>query len=150
MMSKGYGENVVRLYNLYHEILMDHYRNPRNRGLCTTANFQSEEYNPSCGDRIQFAGCIDKYKVVTITFNGSGCVISQATASLLCEQMKNKVITDILGLDKDFVISMIGMQLGPIRLKCALLPLTALQAGIASHQYVQKNGSINACSIDQS
>lgn len=126
--------------NLYQEILMDHYRHPRNRGICDAADFLSERLNPSCGDQIQFAGRITEGSITTLCFDGRGCVISQATASMLSESLKDKPIEDILGLDKDFVLSMIGMQLGPTRLKCALLPLQALQAGIVQYQGAEKRG----------
>jgi len=119
------------MINLYQELLMDHYRHPRNRGTINNSDFTSVQHNPSCGDSVKFMGCIHKNKVTSLAFNGAGCVISQATASLLSEKTLNITVNDILVLDKDFVLRMIGMQLGPIRLKCALLPLQALQEGLS-------------------
>lgn len=121
------------MMNIYQELLLDHYRYPRNRGSLATPDFFSKQYNPSCGDKIQFAGHISSELVKELVFEGEGCVISQATASMLTEVAKGKVLHEIKVLDKDFVMRMIGMQLGPIRVKCALLPLIALQEGIATY-----------------
>ncbi len=118
---------------MYQELLLDHYRYPRNRGSLATPNFFSKQYNPSCGDSVQFEGCISGKMIKKVVFKGQGCVISQATASMLSEVAKGKVLHEIKALDKDFIMRMIGMQLGPIRVKCALLPLIALQEGIATY-----------------
>lgn len=120
----------VPVFNLYQEILMDHYRNPRNRGKIEGANFCGEQKNSSCGDEVLFTGNIAHNVLSAITFEGKGCVISQATASIIGEYACNKTVDEILSFDKDFIVGMIGMQLGPARLMCALLPLMALQKGI--------------------
>ncbi|SRR5437870_13512292 len=122
-----------QMFNFYQEILMDHYRNPRNNGVIDVSDFRSEQRNSSCGDEVLFTGIIDDNKLINVCFKGKGCVISQATASLLSEYSKNKSLEAILALDKDDLIAMIGMELGPVRLLCGLLPLTALQMGV--HQY---------------
>ncbi len=119
--------------NIYQELLLDHYRFPRNKGELIAPDFTSKRLNPSCGDRIQFTGHIQDGLVKKLNFEGEGCVISQATASLLTEKVKEKILGDIIVLDKDFVQHMIGMELGPIRLQCALLPLLALQEGIITY-----------------
>ncbi len=125
--------------NLYQAILFDHYKNPRNCKKLQNADFTSGSYNPSCGDSISIQGCVKNNKITNSAFTGSGCVISQATASILIEFIHNKLLTEIQALDKNAVLTMIGMQLGPMRLKCALLPLQALQEGIAS--YCQEKNS---------
>jgi len=122
------------MMNIYQELLRDHYRYPRNRGSLSTPDFFSNQYNPSCGDSVQFSGSISGEIIKKVVFEGKGCVISQATASMLTEVVKNKVLHEIHLLDKDFIVRMIGMQLGPIRIKCALLPLIALQQGIAAYK----------------
>lgn len=122
------------MMNIYQELLLDHYRYPRNCGSLSKSDFFSKQYNPSCGDSVQFAGCISKEIIKKVVFEGQGCVISQATASMLTEVVKNKILHEIHLLDKDFIMRMIGMQLGPIRIKCALLPLIALQEGIATYK----------------
>ena len=122
------------MLNLYQEALMDHYRHPRNRGQLARPDFKSGQFNPSCGDKVSFQGSIEGQKLTNLAFEGSGCVISLATASILTEQVKNRSLADILNLDKDFILGMIGIDLGPTRLKCALLPLEALKTGIKNYQ----------------
>lgn len=116
--------------NLYQEILMDHYRHPRNRGSLANPDFSSASHNPSCGDSVQFEGRVQDGMVTALAFEGKGCVISQAMASMLTEKLMGKTVSEILALDKEYVIGILGMQLGPTRLKCALLPLQALHEGL--------------------
>jgi nitrogen fixation protein NifU and related proteins len=122
------------MLNFYQEILMDHYRNPRNNGVMDVSDFRSEQRNSSCGDEVLFTGIVDDGTLMDVRFKGKGCVISQATASLLSEYVKNKSLESILVLDKDDLIAMIGMELGPVRLLCGLLPLMALQSGIKDYK----------------
>jgi len=122
------------MLNFYQEVLMDHYRNPRNNGIIDQCDFSAEQRNSSCGDEVLFTGIINDNVLASVLFKGKGCVISQATASLLSEHVKNKPLDDILTLDKDNLIAMIGMPLGPVRLLCGLLSLTALQCGIRNYK----------------
>jgi nitrogen fixation NifU-like protein len=122
------------MLNLYQEILMDHYRNPRNHGIIAGADFSAEQRNSSCGDETRCTGIISENRLGNVLFQGKGCVISQATASLLSEYAQNKPLDALLDLDKDDIIAMIGMPLGPVRLQCGLLPLMALQNGIRDYQ----------------
>lgn len=115
---------------MYKTLLFDHYQTPRNKGIMDSPDFSSQRANPSCGDIVSFQGKIELEIVIAIAFSGTGCVISQATASLLGEYALNKPISHILLLNKDFIEELIGMQLGPLRLKCALLPLEALQTSL--------------------
>jgi nitrogen fixation NifU-like protein len=119
---------------LYKAILHDHYQNPRHRGELSVADFNSYQHNPSCGDSISFQGTVNEHNQLTnIAFNGTGCVISQATASLLSEHVLNKSIEYIQTLDTKHILDLIGIKLGPTRLRCALLSLEALQQGISLH-----------------
>ena len=120
--------------NLYQEIIMDHYRNPRHHGTLTPHDFYAERRNSSCGDEVTFTGVIKDNVLVDVAFKGKGCVISQATASLLSERVVGMPLDDILGLDNDALLGMLGMQLGPIRMLCALLSLAALQSGIGEYK----------------
>jgi len=115
---------------LYRDILLDHYNNSCNRKILSDADFIAQAHNTSCGDSVVLYGKIKQHILLDLTFTGSGCVISQATASLLCERVKNKDIASIRALDQEFLKSMIGISLGPVRLKCALLSLDALCEGI--------------------
>jgi nitrogen fixation NifU-like protein len=121
------------MLNLYQEVLMDHYRNPRNNGIIDQCDFRILQRNSSCGDEVVFMGIIKNNIFVDVAFQGKGCVISQATASIVSEYVKNRPIDEILALDKDALTDMIGMQLGPVRLLCGLLPLMALQSGIKEY-----------------
>ena len=124
--------------NLYKELLLDHYRYPRNRGEIPAADFSSGEHNPSCGDSVCFQGTINNGSISKLMFTGQGCVISQAAASLISEQCAEKQITEVLKIDADQLQAMIGMQLGPMRLKCLLLPLEALHKGLVNYEQSQK------------
>lgn len=120
--------------NVYQEILMDHYRNPRNHGILAHPSFCAEQRNSSCGDEVTFSGIIADNILVNVVFQGKGCVVSQATASLLSEKVRGMLLDDILDLDNDDLLAMLGMQLGPVRLLCALLSLVALQRGIREYK----------------
>lgn len=121
--------------NIYQERLMDHYRNPRNRGfkLPQAADFTTGQYNPSCGDSIALQGIINDQILTHLVFEGAGCVISQATASLLTEYAIGQRLDTLKTLDVDALLAMLAIPLGPTRLKCALLALHALQGGIETY-----------------
>lgn len=122
------------MLNFYQEVLMDHYRNPRNNTRLKKHDFCAQQRNSSCGDEVEFTGRVSEGKLVEVAFQGRGCVISQATASLLSEKTMNMVLTDIMLLDKDYLIAMLAMPLGPVRMLCALLSLRALQNGIEEYK----------------
>ena len=115
---------------MLHEHLVEHFKYPQNRKRIAEPTFTAESYNPSCGDRIVIDGVITNDTLTNIGFNGSGCVISQATASMLTEHCLGKPITDILSLSKNDILGMVNIELGPTRLKCALISLEVLQKGI--------------------
>lgn len=119
------------MHSLYQERILDYYRNPRHRGKLESPDFSSGMANPSCGDAVCLQGTIKGERVELCVFEGKGCVISQAAASMLCEQAIGKTITEIESMDAAFMQSLIGMQLGPTRLKCALLALEALKKGVS-------------------
>jgi nitrogen fixation NifU-like protein len=127
---------------LYQEELMDHYRYPRHRGTLEHPDFVSGEHNPSCGDSISIQGKIEAGRVSALVFEGKGCVISQATASMLCIAMQNQTVESIMILQPEYICTLIGIELGPMRIKCALLSLDALQNGIKEYQ--KKRGIDNA------
>jgi len=122
------------MIHMYQELLLDHYRNPRNRGALKSPDFSSGMANPSCGDAISMQGIMKGDQLEQCFFEGKGCVISQATASMLTEQAIGKPVADIMAMNAHSMQTMIGMQLGPTRLKCALLPLEALKKGIQELQ----------------
>src|SRR5271157_5867794 len=102
---------------IYQEALLDHYKNPRNKRKLSSPSFTTDHNNPSCGDRIVMTGLVDNMHLTELCFDGSGCVISMATASMLTEHCVGKPIQEILKLSKDDILALIGINLGPTRLK---------------------------------
>jgi nitrogen fixation protein NifU and related proteins len=119
---------------LYREELLDHFRYPRNSGVLVDAQGRSEVLNPSCGDQISLEIKVDNDRVSEIAFQGKGCVISQASASLLTEFAKGKTVKILEALTKDDMLSLVGIELGPTRLRCALLALEGLQRAIVQYK----------------
>ncbi len=117
--------------NLYQQELIDHYKNPRNQGTLPDADFTSDEHNPSCGDKIQMTGTLDGDRITALAFTGFGCVISQAAASLLTELSVGKTGAEVQAFNAQTMQELVGIPLGPTRLKCALLALQALHQGLA-------------------
>lgn len=118
--------------NLYKDRILDHYRKPRNFGRIVKPDASYEEGNSLCGDRIgmevQLKTEDSKPKTIKeVRFWGEGCAISQASASMLTEKVKGKSLDEIKKLGKEDILSMLGIELSPARLKCALLPLEVLQ-----------------------
>ena len=116
--------------NLYQELLLDHYKNPRNRGELENPDFKTKKYHPSCGDIISFSGIMQDGTLTALKFMGSGCVLSQGTASFLTEYAVGKTSKELLKLDKEGLQTLLGISLGLLRMACILLPLQALQDGI--------------------
>lgn len=122
---------------LYQDALMDHYRNSRNRGALEHADFESGQDIPSCGDSVIMYGRVKDGRLVAISFEGAGCVISQAAASMLTQKVLGQDLHAIMKLDADFMRKLVGIALGPTRLRCALLPLEALQKGVQEYLNAQ-------------
>lgn len=125
--------------NIYKELLTDHYKHPRNKGKLRNSNYSSKHYNPSCGDAISFEILVQDGIVADVAFDGYGCVISQATASILGEYIKGKTMHDVAAITAEQIQELIGLQLGPLRLRCALLPLQALHALVQDYFKQQGN-----------
>ncbi len=119
---------------LYREELLDHFRYPRNRGTLSAANGSSEVLNPSCGDEIAMYIKIADTRLSDIAFTGKGCVISQAAASLLTQKVNGLTLDEIEALTKNDMLSLVGISLGPTRLRCALLALESLHKAIAHYR----------------
>jgi nitrogen fixation protein NifU and related proteins len=117
--------------DLYRELIIDRYKNPQYRGHLDPHQIAFEDENPLCGDHIHVELQVDDSGLVTAAaFEGHGCAISQASADLLMESVVGKNIEEIKQLTKDFVLEMLGIDLGPVRLKCALLSLKVVKAGV--------------------
>jgi nitrogen fixation protein NifU and related proteins len=117
--------------DLYREQIIDRYKNPHHRGKLEPNDISYEDDNPLCGDRIRIDLRVDeKNHIKEATFSGHGCSISQATADLLVESIIGKDLEEVKTLTKEDVLDMLGIQLGPVRLKCALLSLKVVKAGV--------------------
>ena len=118
--------------DLYREVILDHYKNPRGHGVIEGADASAEGFNPLCGDEVsiyvQFAP--DGETIDEVKFSGRGCAISQASTSMLMEMAKGKTALEIAELPKEELLEEIGIPLTPIRLKCALLGLGVLKVAL--------------------
>jgi nitrogen fixation NifU-like protein len=115
---------------LYREYILDHYKNPRNFGELETRDAEFEDRNPLCGDELGVHIRLDGDRISEIRFHGHGCAISQATASIISEELVGKTVPEIAKLDRHFVVEEIGIDLSPTRLKCGLLGLKVAQGAL--------------------
>jgi nitrogen fixation protein NifU and related proteins len=115
---------------LYREAIIDHYKHPRRKGHLEHPDIHYHDHNPFCGDEITIELIVQDGTVVDAAFDGRGCAISQATASMLMEEIVGKSTEELKQLDKESILTMLGIELGAVRLKCALLPLKVLKAGL--------------------
>ncbi len=115
--------------NLYRENILDHYQHPRNHGMLPDPTISFEDSNPLCGDKIRMDLKVKEGIVEDVKFSGKGCAISQASASMLTDEIKGRSLEEVKKIDKDYILEMIGIPLGPSRIKCALLSLKVLKAG---------------------
>jgi nitrogen fixation NifU-like protein len=117
---------------LYREVILDHYKNPRGHGLLENPDAQAEGQNPLCGDEIavsvKFAA--DGETIEDVGFEGRGCAISQAATSMLTELVKGRKAAEVAGLPRDELLDEIGIPLTPVRLKCAILGLGVLKVAL--------------------
>jgi nitrogen fixation NifU-like protein len=117
--------------DLYREIIIDRYKTPHYRGRLDPHDIAFEDDNPLCGDHIAVTLRLDGDKRVSAAaFDGHGCAISQASADLLMESIVGKTLDEVKALTKQNVLDLLGIELGPVRLKCALLSLKVLKAGV--------------------
>jgi nitrogen fixation NifU-like protein len=117
--------------DFYREIIIDRYKNPQMRGELDPHDYSYEDDNPLCGDELRIDLRVDEQKRITeASFTGKGCAISLASADLLVESIVGEPLDEIKGLTKEDIIELLGIDLGPVRLKCALLSLKVLKAGI--------------------
>ena len=115
---------------LYREVILDHYKNPRSHGLLEDADAQAEGQNPLCGDEISVSVRFDGDTIAEIGFEGRGCAISQAATSMLTELVQGRTAQDVAAMPKDELLEEIGIPLTPVRLKCAILGLGVLKLAL--------------------
>ncbi len=120
--------------DIYREIILDHYRNPRNKGKIENPDVVIHDSNPLCGDQIDIFLKVEEGQIKDIKFDGKGCAISQASASMLTEMVMDKPLTTAKDISKDEILENIGLtNLGPARIKCALLSLKVLKMGMVKY-----------------
>lgn len=117
--------------DLYRDFILDHYRNPRNAGALDAPDATFEDINPLCGDKVRMDLRIRDGVIEDVKFKGRGCAISQASTSLLTEEIKGKRIEDIDRIGKEDVLANLGIKISAARLKCALLGLKVLKQALA-------------------
>lgn len=114
---------------LYKENILDHYKNPRNYGEIENPDISYFDTNPLCGDELQLQIKVKDGKAEDVKFKGKGCSISQASASMLTEMILGQDMEEVKKIGKKEILDAVGLQLGPSRIKCALLSLKVLKAG---------------------
>jgi nitrogen fixation protein NifU and related proteins len=118
--------------DLYREVILDHYKNPRGHGVIEDADAEADGQNPLCGDEVSIYVAFgeDGETIDEVKFSGRGCAISQAATSMLMEMTKGRKATEVAALDKDELLAEIGIPLTAVRLKCAMLGLTTLKVAL--------------------
>ncbi len=121
--------------DMYRQRILDHYRDPQNYGTIDDPDVTYEDVNPSCGDEIQMYAVVDENdEIQDVKFDGQGCAISQASASLLTEEVKGMTLDEVRQLETDDIKEMLGIELSPVRVKCAVLGLKVLEGGIVEYE----------------
>ena len=117
--------------DLYREVILEHYKNPIHKGEIELADHSFEDENPLCGDFIHIDLEIDEHGIITnAVFSGHGCAISQASTDILLEEIVGKNVDEVKQLDAQYVVDLLGIDLGAVRLKCALLPLKVIKGAL--------------------
>lgn len=120
----------MSLDDFYRQDILDHSQNPRNFGTLEHPDLSAEDSNPLCGDKIRIDIMVKDGAIEDVRFTGVGCSISRAAASMLTEEIKGKTLEEVKRIGRDEVLEMLGIELGPVRLKCALLALKTLKVGV--------------------
>jgi nitrogen fixation protein NifU and related proteins len=115
---------------LYREVILDHYKNPRGHGVIEGADAQAEGQNPLCGDEVAIFVALDGDKIEDVRFRGRGCAISQAATSMLVEMVRGRTVKEVASMPRDELLEEVGIPLTPVRLKCALLGLGVLKVAL--------------------
>jgi len=122
--------------DMYRQQILDHYKNPRNYGKLEDPTFTHIGENPMCGDEIRMDVKLDddEETIEQVAFSGDGCAISQASASMLSSKLRGKTVDELLEMDRDDVIDMLGVDISPMRVKCAVLAEKVAQDGAEIYQ----------------
>ena len=120
--------------DLYSENILEYYKHPPNKGQFAACNVQASEANPTCGDKIQILLHVEDGKIIKAQFDGEGCAISQAATSMILESLEGKSLEEAKNIDNQEVYDLLGIEISPGRVKCALLGLVATKKAIILHQ----------------
>ena len=122
--------------DMYRQQILDHYKNPRNYGEFENPTFSHVGENPLCGDEISFDVILadDGETIERVAFTGDGCAISQASASLLSQQLPGMTLAEVADLDRDDIVDLLGVEVSPMRIKCAVLAEKVVQDGADIYQ----------------
>jgi len=122
--------------DMYRQQILDHYKNPRNKGEMSDPDFSHTGENPSCGDTITVNVRLedDDETIEYVTFTGDGCAISQASASMLSEKLRGLTLSELDAMDTDDITEMLGVDISPMRIKCAVLARQVAQDGAKIHE----------------
>ena len=112
---------------LYRDNILDHYKNPRNFGTLEPHDLEHHDHNPLCGDELGVHARVEGGKIADLRFQGQGCAISQAAASMASEELIGMAVEEVAGLRADWVIDLLGIDISPTRRKCALLSLKVMR-----------------------
>lgn len=118
----------------HYELILDHFKNPRNYGTLEDADVSYEEGVPSCGDLVHLDVKLRDGKIAAVMFSGKGCAISQASASILTEKVTGMDVSEIMSLKDEEVLESLGLTVSPTRFKCALLGLKVLKKALVQNE----------------
>lgn len=118
--------------SIYQQLILDHYRNPRNQGVLKVPTHEATGNNPTCGDKLSMHLLVKNGIIEEVKFTGSGCAISQASASILTEYLSGKSVKEASTMKKEAVFELLGIELSLTRQKCALLSLDTFQKALNS------------------
>jgi len=125
-------------FEMYQDNILDHYENPSHRGTLDQPTFEIRDFNPLCGDEVRIQARLDDAgRLAAIRFEGKGCVISLAAASMLLEAIEGKTLEEVKKMGRQDMLDLLGVPLTMMRVKCAMLPLRALEKAI--HRYEDKD-----------